>query len=86
MIVHTLKNIKIVFLAVLLIKLCVDDQFIKPVVLWTGENAVYKYIDAILKECNCCKIIIKEHFNQNLIISEDDEERFQLSNKSLVCN
>ena len=29
---------------------------------------------------NYCKNIIKNHFNKNLLMSEEDEERFQLGN------
>ena len=29
---------------------------------------------------------MKEHFNKNLIMSVEDEEKFQLSNKCWICN
>ena len=29
---------------------CVDDEFTKPIVVFRGENAAYKFIEAILKE------------------------------------
>ena len=35
---------------------------------------------------NYCKQIIKKHFNQNLAMSAEDEERFQPSNKSWICS
>ena len=48
-ILHTLKNIKRIFLEVLPTKVvCIDDKFSKPVDLYRGKNAVYKFIDAIL--------------------------------------
>ena len=34
---------------------CVDNKFSKKVVLYRGKNAVYKFIEAILNECDCCK-------------------------------
>ena len=34
---------------------CVDDKFSKPIVVYRGKNAVYKFIDTILKEYDCCK-------------------------------
>ena len=49
-------------------------------------NAVYKFIDAILEEYNYCKRVMNEHFNKNLIMSAEDEERIQLSNKCWICN
>ena len=33
---------------------CVDDKFTKPVVVYRGENAGYKFIDGILKEFHYC--------------------------------
>ena len=34
---------------------CVDDKFSKLIVLYRGENAAYKYIEAISKEYECCR-------------------------------
>ena len=65
---------------------CVDDKFNKPVVLYRGENAVYKFIDAILKEYDHCKEVTKKRFNKNLVMSAKDEEKFQLSNKCFICD
>ena len=35
---------------------------------------------------NYCNKIIKKHFNKNLVMPAEDEERFQLSNIYLICN
>ena len=58
----------------------------KKIVVYRGKYAVYKFIEAILKEYNYCKNMIKKHFNKNLVMSIEDEERFQLSNKCWICN
>ena len=29
---------------------CIDDRFSKPILVFRGENAAYKFIKAILKE------------------------------------
>ena len=34
---------------------CTDNNFCKKVVLYRGENAVYRFIEAILKECEYCQ-------------------------------
>ena len=44
---------------------CIDDKFSKPIVVYKGENAAYKFIKSILQEHKYCKKIIKEHFNKN---------------------
>ena len=63
---------------------CVDDNFSKAIVLYRGENSVYKFLVAILKEYNLK--IMKKYFNKNLIMSEEDEKTFQSSNKCWMCN
>ena len=64
---------------------CVDYKFSKKVVLYIGENSVYRFIKAILEEYDYCKKVIKEHFNKNLIISAE-EERFQSTNSCWICD
>ena len=66
--------------------LWVDDKFNKPIVLYRGKNAASKFNDAILKEYSYRKIVIKKHFNKNLIMSAGEKERFQLNNKFWICD
>ena len=55
--------------------------------LFTEEkNAIYELIEAIFKEHDYCKEIIKKCFKKNLIMSVEDEERLQSSNKCWICN
>ena len=51
-----------------------NDKFIKPIVVFRGENAVYEFIKAILKVYQYCKKEMIKHFNKNLTISEEGEE------------
>ena len=39
-----------------------------------------------LKSMIIAKKIIKNHFNKNLVMSAEDAERLQLSNKYWICN
>ena len=64
---------------------CVDDEFTKPIVVFRGENAAYEFIEAILKEYEYCKKVMKKHFNKNLIMSEEEEHLFQQSNSCWIC-
>ena len=80
--VLTQRNIKITFLVVLL---CVDDKFTKAIVVFREENTAYEFVKAILKEYEYCKKVMKKHFNKNLIMSEKEEEQFQSSNISWIC-
>ena len=54
------KNIKITFLVVLLINFFVLMMNVKPIVVFRGENAAYEFIEAILKEYEYCKKVMKK--------------------------
>ena len=65
---------------------CVDNKFSKDVIFYRGRNAAYKFIEAILEEHDYCKKVIKKHFTKNLVMSAEEEEKFQLSNSCWICN
>ena len=84
---NTQKNIKIIFLAVLLIKLFVlTINLVRKLVCAEEKNAAYKFIKSVLSEYSYCRKVIKRHFSKNLIMSPEEEERFQLSNICWICN
>ena len=64
--------------------ICVDDKFSKSIIFYRVENAAYKFIEAILKEYEYYKKVMKKHFNKNLVMTED-EEQFQSSNTYWIC-
>ena len=63
---------------------CVDDEFTKPIVIFRGKNAAYKFIEAILMEYKYCKKVMKKYFNKNLTMSEK-EQQFESSSTSWIC-
>ena len=64
---------------------CFDEKFTKPIVVFRSENAAFKFIEAILKEDEYCKKVIKKHINKNLIMTEKEDERFQSNNTCWIC-
>ena len=64
--------------------LCLDDKFSKSVVLYRGKTPIYRFIEAIHKEYDHCKKVINKHFNKNLVMSAENEERFQSSNNCWI--
>ena len=60
---------------------CVDDKFTKSIVVFRVENAVYKFIE----EYQYCKKVMKKYFNENLIMSEKEQEQFKSSNICWIC-
>ena len=65
---------------------CYDDKYTKPVQIYRGEKAVYKFMEAMLDEVKYCKKIMKKYFNKPLRITEDDEKEFQKANECHICN
>ena len=64
---------------------CIDDRFSKPIVVYRGVNAAYEFIKAILEERKYCKKIMKDQFNKNLVMTEEEEHLFQQSNICWIC-
>ena len=77
------KNIKNIFLVVLLTKLCVlTIGLANPLLFYRGKkNAVNKFIKAILEEYRYRKKVIKNHFNKTFVLTVDDKRSFKSSNK-----
>ena len=51
---------------------CIDDRISKSIVVYRGVNAAYEFIKAILEERKYCKKIVKDQFNKNLIMTEEE--------------
>ena len=82
-ILHILKNINHIFFAVLLTKLYVlMINFANQLFFTEKKYAIYKFIEAVLKEYDYCRKIKKEHSDKNLFMSAEYEIIFQSSNKS----
>ena len=64
---------------------CYDDKYTKPINIYRGEKAVYKFMEKMLEEVNYCKNIIKKEFNKPLIMTDNDELNFKLEQKCHIC-
>ena len=51
-----------------------------------GENAVYKFMEKILKEVKYCKNLIKYKFNKPLKMTKEDESKFKKADSCHICN
>ena len=63
----------------------VDNGVSKPIVVFRGKKAVFKFIESILKEYEYCKKVMKKHFNKHLIMTKEKEKQFQSSNTCWIC-
>ena len=65
---------------------CYDDKYSKPIQTYRGENAVYKFMEKMLKEVEYCKAVVKKRFNKPLVMTENDEMCFKLMDKCHICD
>ena len=65
---------------------CVDNRFSKKIVLYRGKNAVNKVIKSIPYEYNYCRRIMRKHFNKNLVMSAEENEKFEITNVCWICD
>ena len=64
---------------------CYDDKYSKPITIYRGEKAVYKFMEAMLEEVKYCKKVMKKEFNKPLRMTKEDEEEFQKANECHIC-
>lgn len=65
---------------------CYDDKYPKPVKIYRGEKAVYKFMEEMLKEVEKCKKIATKRFNIPLAMTDEDERDFKEANKCHICD
>ena len=64
---------------------CYDDKYTKPINIYRGEKAVYKFMEKMLEEVKYCKNIMKKEFDKQLIMTDNDELSFKLEQKCHIC-
>ena len=65
---------------------CYNDKYMKPIQIYKGEKAVYKFMEKMLYEVEYCKNVMKKEFNKPLKMTKDDEEEFQKAKECHICN
>ena len=53
---------------------CVDDKFIKLFKTYLGKDAVYSFIDSMIKVSKDSSEVMKKHFNKDLVATKEDEK------------
>ena len=82
-----LPNIKTMFPVVFAYKLvCLNDKFSKDIVFSRGKNAVFKFIQCIFKECDYSREVRGKHFNNNLVMTAEQNEEFERIFVEFVAN
>ena len=65
---------------------CYDDKYTKPINIYRGPKAVYKFLEAMLKEIGYCKYVMKKYFKKPLKMTTHNEEQFQKEIKCHICD
>ena len=65
---------------------CYDDKYTKPIQLYRGEKAVYKFMQNILEEVKYCKKVMKKYFNKPLRMTEENEREFEKATTCHICD
>ena len=65
--------------------MCVDNRYSKKIVFYRGRNTVNKFIRLILNEYNYCRKIVRKHFSKNLVMTAEENERFEMTNIYWIC-
>ena len=64
---------------------CYNDEFSKPIKIYRGEKAVYKFMEDMLEEVKWCNNIVKKHFSKPLKMTKEDEESFGRAEECHIC-
>ena len=65
---------------------CYDNKYTKPIQLYRGEKAVYKFMENILEEVKYCKKVMKKYFNKPLRMTEENEQEFKKATTCHICD
>ena len=65
---------------------CIDDKFSKTFETYLCEDAVYNFINSMVKESKYCSDVMKKHFNKELVMTKKDVVDFEDSNKCWVSD
>ena len=62
-------NTKNMLLAVTVIRLCVDDKFMKPFKPYLDEDVLYNIINILVKESQYCSDVTKNYFEKEIVMT-----------------
>ena len=51
----------------------VDDKLSQSLKSCSGQDAVYNFIDIMIKESKYCSNVMKKHFNKELVMTKKDK-------------
>ena len=64
---------------------CYNDKHSRPIRVYRGENAVYKFIEKMFEEVKYCQDVMKNYFNQPMKLTRQEEENYQKATDCHIC-
>ena len=65
---------------------CINNNFTLPTKIFIFSNSIKEFIESIFEQQKYCNKIINKHFNKKLKMTIQDENNYQNSQDSLICN
>ena len=56
---------------------CTDDNFSYPFKSYLGKDAIYNFINSMIKESKYRNEMMNKHFNKELVMAKEDQEDFE---------
>jgi len=64
---------------------CYDDKYSKPIQVYRGENAVCRFLEAMIQEVKYCNKTFKNYFNQPMLFTNEDDQKLRSATKCHIC-
>ena len=64
---------------------CINDQFTQPIKIFYGSNCINEFLQWVFKQKIECNKIIKENFNEPVIMTETDEGHYINTWECWIC-
>ena len=65
---------------------CIDNRFTLPSIIFKGKDCINKFVTWILDKQKWTQKITKKKLNKRLIMTNEDEEVYNNSQKCWICN
>ena len=65
---------------------CYDETYSKPVQIFRGENAGYKFLEAMKQEVDYCTKTMKKYFNKDMVLTSEDRMNFREATTCHICS
>ena len=62
------------------------NKLSKPFKGYLGEDYIYNFINSMIEESTYCSVVMKKHFNKELVMTKEHNENFKNTTKYWICD